>query len=107
MIWEVKEDVYHTRGRLLLTGAGRIIVLQATVLKIDYLSTGKMQSLTLITAMIASLVRAQGGGLGCPPPAPEILSTTKSGVLPVLPTPFSGVETLEGAIVVKGPPDPA
>lgn len=41
-----------------------------------------------------------------PPPSPVLLSTTKSGVLPVLPpSPFAGVETLEGAIMMKGPPN--
>lgn len=47
-----------------------------------------------------SAPRAQG-----PPPPPEVLSTSKSGVLPVLPTetPFAGVDTLEGAIINPGP----
>jgi hypothetical protein len=64
-----------------------------------------MQSLVLLVLVGAVVVNAQGAGLGCPPPDPVVLSTTKSGVLPVLPTPFSGVETLEGAIIVKGPPN--
>lgn len=39
------------------------------------------------------------------PPPTGILSTTLSGVLPVLPTetPFTGLETIEGAIVDDGP----
>lgn len=50
-----------------------------------------------------SVSRAQG-----PPPAPVVLSTTKSGVLPVIPTgtPFAGVDTLEGAIINPGPVNP-
>ncbi|KAK5163395.1 Cell surface superoxide dismutase [Cu-Zn] 4 [Saxophila tyrrhenica] len=60
----------------------------------------------LLPVLAAAAVHGQGKGLGCPPPAPILLSTTKSGVLPVLPTPFSGVETLEGAIMEKGPPNP-
>ncbi|KAJ4292405.1 Cell surface superoxide dismutase [Cu-Zn] 4 [Kalmusia sp. IMI 367209] len=57
--------------------------------------------LTLTHGQSAS--RAQG-----PPPAPEVLSTTKSGVLLVLPTstPFTGVDTLEGAIMNPGPVNP-
>ncbi|KAF2150080.1 hypothetical protein K461DRAFT_281325, partial [Myriangium duriaei CBS 260.36] len=52
-------------------------------------------------ALGAALAAAQG----VPPPPPVLLTTTKSAVLPVLPTPFSGVETLEGAIIAKGPPN--
>jgi hypothetical protein len=39
------------------------------------------------------------------PPPTGILSTTLSGVLPVLPTetPLTGLETIEGAIVDDGP----
>jgi hypothetical protein len=39
------------------------------------------------------------------PPPTGILSTVLSGVLPVLPTetPFTGLETIEGAIVNDGP----
>ena len=50
-----------------------------------------------------SASRAQG-----PPPSPVVLSTTKSGVLPVLPTStaFAGVDTLEGAIINPGPVNP-
>ena len=45
------------------------------------------------------------------PPAPVLLSTTKSGVLPVIPTAtpgatFTGVETIEGAITYDGPANP-
>ncbi|KAI9743059.1 MAG: hypothetical protein M1818_003354 [Claussenomyces sp. TS43310] len=47
-----------------------------------------------------TLVRAQAEG---PAPTPSVLSTTQSGVLPILPTPFSGVETIEGAITYDGP----
>ncbi|PNS16041.1 Cell surface superoxide dismutase [Sphaceloma murrayae] len=38
-----------------------------------------------------------------PPPPPVNLTTTKSAVLPTLPTPFSGVLTNQGAIIAKGP----
>ena len=50
-----------------------------------------------------SVSRAQG-----PPPPIVVLSTTKSGVLPVIPTgmPFVGVDTLEGAIINPGPVNP-
>ncbi|KAL9114443.1 MAG: hypothetical protein Q9227_001524 [Pyrenula ochraceoflavens] len=40
------------------------------------------------------------------PPDPVLLTMTKSGVLPVAPTPFNGVETLEGAIINDGPMNP-
>lgn len=62
----------------------------------------------VLPALGASLAAAQGAGEGNPPPPPIVLSTTKSGVLPVLPTetPFSGVETEEGAIVYDGPANP-
>jgi len=40
-----------------------------------------------------------------PPPA-SLLTSTKSGVVPIAPTPFPGVETLEGAIIYDGPPVP-
>lgn len=41
-------------------------------------------------------------------PAPVVLSTTKSGVIPGLPTatPFAGVDTIQGAIVKPLPPAP-
>ncbi|CAO2655363.1 Nn.00g104270.m01.CDS01 [Neocucurbitaria sp. VM-36] len=43
-----------------------------------------------------------------PPPPPVLLSTTKSGVIPSLPseTPFAGVDTLQGAIISPLPPLP-
>jgi Cu/Zn superoxide dismutase len=44
-------------------------------------------------------------------PPPVLLSTTKSGVLPVIPsatgTPFAGVDTLQGAIISPLPPNPS
>lgn len=40
------------------------------------------------------------------PPPPELLTSTKSGVLPIAPTPFPGVETIEGAITYDGDPIP-
>lgn len=42
------------------------------------------------------------------PPPVSTLSTTMSGVLPVLPsqTPFLGVGTIEGAIIYDGPMNP-
>ena len=67
----------------------------------------KMYSALWLPVLLAALVNGQGEGLGYPPPSPVLLTTTKSGVLPVLPeTPFPGVETLEGAIIAKGPPNP-
>jgi len=45
--------------------------------------------------------RAQG-----PPPPPVLLNATKSGVIPILPTPFNGIDTLEGAIINPGPVNP-
>ncbi len=41
-----------------------------------------------------------------PPPPQVLLTTTKSGVIPVLPTPFAGAETEQGAIVNQLPPPP-
>jgi len=38
-----------------------------------------------------------------PPPSPVLLTSTMSGVLPVLPPSFTGVETLEGAIINHAP----
>ena len=40
------------------------------------------------------------------PPPVSILSATKSGVLPVAPTPFVGEPTIEGAITYDGNPIP-
>jgi hypothetical protein len=37
------------------------------------------------------------------PPSPVLLTATKSGVDPIVPTPFNGVETIEGAIIYDGP----
>ncbi|KAF2670798.1 Cu,Zn superoxide dismutase-like protein [Microthyrium microscopicum] len=37
------------------------------------------------------------------PPSPVLLTTTKAGVVPVAPTPFPGVETIEGALIDDGP----
>ena len=57
----------------------------------------------LSTLNSLAFVHAQVQG---PPPPPQTLTATQSGVLPVLPTPFSGIETNEGAIVYDGPPNP-
>lgn len=53
-------------------------------------------------ALLTTLVSAQA------PPAPVLLTTAKSGVLPVLPTatPFVGIETIEGALTNDGPANP-
>lgn len=59
-----------------------------------------MRSLAYIAPLVAA-VRAQG-----PPPSPVLLTTTQSGVDPIVPTPFNGVETIEGAITYDGPPIP-
>jgi len=37
------------------------------------------------------------------PPSPVLLASTKSGVVPIAPTPFPGVETIEGALEDQGP----
>ncbi|KAK3673190.1 hypothetical protein LTR78_007030 [Recurvomyces mirabilis] len=69
-----------------------------------------MYAVALIPALGAAVAMAQGQGAGYPPPPPMTLSTTLSGVLPVLPTQtpgFSGVETEEGAIVYDGPANPS
>ncbi|KAF4551525.1 Hypothetical protein D9617_13g100260 [Elsinoe fawcettii] len=59
-----------------------------------------MQSLALLT--FGAVAAAQF----VPPPAPVLLTTTKSAVLPELPTPFSGVLTNQGAIIAKAPAQP-
>ena len=53
--------------------------------------------------MYASLLLPALGGLALVGAQTALLTATESGVLPVLPTPFSGVETIEGAIVYDGP----
>ena len=40
------------------------------------------------------------------PPDPVLLTSTQSGVDPIVPTPFPGVETIEGAITYDGDPIP-
>ena len=57
-----------------------------------------MRAYTLLS-LIAGIASAQY----VPPPDPVLLTATKSGVLPVLPPAFTGVETLEGAIMQKAP----
>lgn len=63
-----------------------------------------MKSFLALSGALA-LVAAQA------PPAPVLLTTTKSGVLPAIPTAtpgaaFTGVETIEGAITYDGPANP-
>jgi hypothetical protein len=62
----------------------------------------------LVSLGLTALASAQSQVVGGPPPPPEVLSTTKSGVLPILPTgtPFAGVDTLQGAIISPLPPLP-
>lgn len=55
----------------------------------------------LLVFASTALAAAQG-----PPPPPVLLTVTKSGVDPIVPTPFPGVETIEGAITYDGPPVP-
>ena len=50
-----------------------------------------------------SLFAAIASAQYVPPPDPVLLTATKSGVLPVLPPAFTGVETLQGAIIMKAP----
>lgn len=67
------------------------------------------QALLLISAATLAYAYPQGEGLGYPPPPEQTLATTKSGVLPVLPTPsaeFTGVAINEGAIIYDGTPNP-
>ena len=62
-----------------------------------------MQTKFLLSALSSlALVSAQAQG---PAPPASTLSTTQSGVLPILPTntPFTGLETIEGAITYDGP----
>jgi Cu/Zn superoxide dismutase len=68
----------------------------------------KMYTPLLVTLGLTALATAQSQANGGPPPPPETLSTTKSGVLPIIPTgtPFAGVDTLEGAIISPLPPSP-
>ncbi|KAI9691442.1 MAG: hypothetical protein M1822_007513 [Bathelium mastoideum] len=70
-----------------------------------------MYASILLAVVSATCVCAQGAGEGLPPPPPQTLSTTLSGVLPVIPTatpgPFAGVETEEGAIIDQGPANPS
>jgi hypothetical protein len=68
-----------------------------------------MHTFALVPALCAAYALAQGEGEGYPPPPPATLTSTLSGVLPVIPseTPaFSGVETEEGAIIYDGPANP-
>lgn len=55
-----------------------------------------------------ALAYAQEQVQEAPPPPPVVLSTTKSGVIPSLPTEtgFEGVDTLQGAIISPRPPQP-
>lgn len=65
-----------------------------------------MQSIVFTVVGAAALAKAQITQVqGVPPPA-SLLTETKSGVLPVAPTPFAGVETEEGAITYDGPMNP-
>ncbi|KAF2247877.1 hypothetical protein BU26DRAFT_565304 [Trematosphaeria pertusa] len=61
--------------------------------------------LATTTAALLSLTTQSPSRAQRPPPPPIVLSTTKSGVLPILPTntPFTGVDTLDGAIINPGP----
>ncbi|KAF2109790.1 cytosolic Cu/Zn superoxide dismutase, partial [Lophiotrema nucula] len=61
----------------------------------------------LLSLAAATLAMGQSRAQG-PPPGIVVLSTSKSGVLPVIPTatPFAGVDTLEGAIINAGPVNP-
>jgi len=56
----------------------------------------------ILLASLVGLVSAKPQA----PPSPVLLATTKSGVIPVAPTPFPGVETIEGALIDDGPPLP-
>lgn len=64
-----------------------------------------MLSKNLVLLSSLAVASAQTVAQGIPPPASR-LTMTMSGVLPVAPTPFPGVDTLEGAIINDGPPMP-
>jgi len=59
----------------------------------------------MYTSLILPFVGAALAAAQVPPP-PVLLTATESGVLPVLPTGFAGVETEEGAIIYDGPANP-
>lgn len=67
-----------------------------------------MHKSLLLPLGLVSLASAQSQVQEAPPPPPVVLSTTKSGVIPSLPTgvPFAGVDTLQGAIIKPLPPLP-
>ena len=58
-----------------------------------------MKAIILLLCLFAGIASTQY----VPPPDPVLLTATKSGVLPVLPPAFTGVETLQGAIIQKAP----
>jgi hypothetical protein len=55
---------------------------------------------SFVLPLVVGLASAQ------PPPPPVLLTASKSGVLPVVPTNFPGAETDEGAIIYQGPVNP-
>jgi len=60
-----------------------------------------MQGTTFLAVLCTiAVARAQ---VAAPAPSPSTLTTTQSGVLPIAPTPFPGLETIEGAITYDGP----
>lgn len=63
----------------------------------------------VLAAGFAVLASAQSQVTEAPPPPTVVLSTTKAGVLPVIPAatgaPFAGVDTLQGAIISPLPPN--
>ncbi|KAH7370962.1 superoxide dismutase [Pyrenochaeta sp. MPI-SDFR-AT-0127] len=67
-----------------------------------------MHKTFLLPLGLMSLAYAQEQVQEAPPPSAVVLSMTKSGVIPELPseTPFEGVDTLQGAIISPRPPQP-
>lgn len=67
-----------------------------------------MHSKLALISLLGATVSSQQLVQEVAPPV-QILSTTKSGVLPSLPTatPFTGLRTLQGAVVDKAPADPS
>ncbi|KAF1847111.1 Cu,Zn superoxide dismutase-like protein [Cucurbitaria berberidis CBS 394.84] len=67
-----------------------------------------MHTSLFLSLGLLPLALAQEQVQEAPPPPVVILSTIKSGVIPVLPseTPFAGVDTLQGAIISPRPPLP-
>jgi hypothetical protein len=67
-----------------------------------------MHTSSLVLGLVAAVAAQVPQVTEAPPPPPVRLTTTKSGVIPSLPsgTAFAGVDTLQGAIIMPLPPIP-